>query len=280
MLTWTIGDVRITCVVEMAIPFPATVLFPAATPDAIAAVPWLTPHWINEEGFLTLSVQALVIEAPGRRIVVDTCMGNDKPRTGAGMFKTDFLERFEEAGFARDSIDTVLCTHLHLDHVGWNTMLVDGKWIPTFPNARYLIGRAEFEYWRGQTDGDDAAIFSDSVQPVFDAGLMDLVATDHVICPEVRLIPTHGHTPGHVSVRISSQGQNALITGDMTHHPAQFARPDWGSFVDYDVETSTATRRRMMGELAGQPVLVIGTHFVAPTAGHVVRDGDAFRFEA
>jgi glyoxylase-like metal-dependent hydrolase (beta-lactamase superfamily II) len=208
-------------------------------------------------------------------------MGNDKPRSGAGnMMKTDFLERFEAAGFARSTIDTVLCTHLHIDHVGWNTMFHEGRWIPTFPNARYLIARGEFNYWREKNEGDDAAIFGDSVQPVFDAGLMDLVDYDHRICEEVSLIPTPGHTPGHVSVSIISRGEKALITGDAIHSPAQMARPDWAAFVDYDQDASTQTRRGFLADVADTPVLVIGTHFVAPTAGVVVRDGDAYRFEA
>jgi len=174
----------------------------------------------------------------------------------------------------------VLCTHLHVDHVGWNTRLVDGAWVPTFPRARYLIGRAEYEYWQAE-EADSAAPerspFHDSVKPVFDAGLVDLVETDHRICEEVAFEATLGHTPGHVSVRIRSKGEEALITGDFLHHPCQLAHPDWPSRADFDTEASTATRRRMFGALAGTPVLVIGTHFAAPTAGHVVRDGEVYR---
>jgi glyoxylase-like metal-dependent hydrolase (beta-lactamase superfamily II) len=167
-----------------------------------------------------------------------------------------------------------------VDHVGWNTVLVDGAWVPTFPNARYLLGRAEFDYWRGEEEGREdlsRSPFHDSVEPVFDAGLVDLVETDHRICEEVSFEPTLGHTPGHVSVRIRSKGEEALITGDFIHHPCQFAKPDWASRADYDEQASTATRQRMFGSLAGQSVLVIGTHFAAPTAGWVVRDGDAYR---
>ena len=147
--------------------------------------------------------------------------------------QTGFLKDFEAAGFSRESIDVVLCTHLHIDHVGWNTMLVDGKWVPTFPNARYLMGRAEFDYWKaapGSTAGEPA-VFADSVQPVWDAGLVDLVASDHQVCPEVSLVPTPGHTIDHVSVRIVSKGEEAVITGDFVHHPCQLAHPDWDTKV-------------------------------------------------
>jgi glyoxylase-like metal-dependent hydrolase (beta-lactamase superfamily II) len=157
-------------------------------------------------------------------------------------------------------------------------MLVDGKWVPTFPRARYLMGRVEFDHWRSQHERDDmAAIFADSVKPVHDAGLVDLVETDHRVSDEISLVPTIGHTPGHVSVLIRSQGEQALITGDFMHHPCQIARPHWSSAADSDPDEARETRERMLGELAGRPVLVIGTHFAGATAGHIVRDGDFYR---
>jgi len=172
----------------------------------------------------------------------------------------------------------VVCTHLHVDHVGWNTMLVDGRWVPTFPNARYLMGRIEYAHWTGQRERDDmTAILADSVAPVWDAGLVDLVETDHRICDEVSLAPTPGHTPGHVSVRIASCGEEALITGDFMHHPCQIARPEWSSTADSDPDAARRTREAMLTGLAGTPTLVIGTHFAGRTAGRIVRDGDAFR---
>jgi glyoxylase-like metal-dependent hydrolase (beta-lactamase superfamily II) len=229
-----------------------------------------------------MSIHALIIQTPTRRILVDTCLGNDKPRDIPGWSHRQgpFLKDLSDAGLDRASIDTVVCTHLHVDHVGWNTMLVDGQWVPTFPNARYLLGQAEFEYWRAEHHGPaQRTLFADSVQPVFDAGLVDLVATDHQLCPEVQLVPTLGHTPGHVSVAIQSRGEQALITGDFIHHPCQLARPDWAAAPDFDQAASTRTRREVFGRLAGQPTLVIGTHFAGPTAGRIVRDGDAYRLE-
>lgn len=172
------------------------------------------------------------------------------------------------------------CTHLHVDHVGWNTMRIEDRWVPTFPNARYLVAEKEFEYWRDQEDDElNAQVFADSVAPVFDAGLMELVAPEHRICPEVDFVPTHGHTPGHVSVRIRSQGEEALITGDFVHHPCQLAHPEWASSFDFDEAASTATRHRVFSAYADTPTLIIGTHFAGATAGRIVRDGDAYRLE-
>ena len=159
-------------------------------------------------------------------------------------------------------------------------MLEDGKWVPTFPNARYLIGKTELAHWRGEPDAQNQEILADSVQPILDAGLAELVDMDHRISPEIRLSPTPGHTPGHVSVIIESEGQRAVITGDMTHHPCQMGHPDWSPPFDSDRKASATMRRAMFAEWADQPILVIGTHYAGRTAGHVVTDGQAFRFEA
>jgi glyoxylase-like metal-dependent hydrolase (beta-lactamase superfamily II) len=190
-----------------------------------------------------------------------------------------FLADLEKAGFARDSIDRVLCTHLHVDHVGWNTMLVDGKWKPTFPRALYLIGRKEWEHWSKASEPDTRELLDDSVRPVFDAGLAELVESDACITDEIRLEPTPGHTPGHHSVRISSRGQEAVITGDLMHHPVQMAHPEWGSHFDSDFNEAIATRRAFLERYGDQPILVLGTHFATPSAGRIVRDGNAWRLE-
>jgi glyoxylase-like metal-dependent hydrolase (beta-lactamase superfamily II) len=282
MLTWQVGEVKITRILELEAIGGSRFILPQATPEVVQQIGWLAPHFADEQGRLKMSIQALVLETPGRRIIVDTCLGNDKQRDVKSWsnLQTDFLKDLEAAGYPRESIDTVLCTHLHVDHVGWNTMRVGGAWVPTFPNARYLIGRAEFDYWRREEEAledHSRSPFHDSVAPVFDAGLVDLVETDHRVCDEVSLEPTLGHTPGHVSIRIRSQGREALITGDFAHHPCQLAHPEWASTADYDPQASTATRRRVFGSLAGSEVLVIGTHFAAPTAGRVVPDGAAWR---
>ncbi len=231
-----------------------------------------------------MSIHALVVETPSRRIVVDTCLGNDKENRRIptwNRLQTNFLADLAAAGYARATIDTVICTHLHVDHVGWNTMLAEGHWVPTFPKARYLMGRVEFAHWASQREREDmSAVLANSVRPVREAGLIDLVETDHLICDEVSLVPTLGHTPGHVSVRIASQGEEALITGDFMHHPCQIARPEWSSTADSDPVEARRTRERMLTNFAGTPILVIGTRFAGRTAGHVVRDRDAYRLVA
>ena len=284
MLKWQIGDVSITRVVEMEIPMaynPESAFLTEATPDKLRDMPWLYPHFVTEEGHLKLSIHALLVRAPGLNLVVDTCVGNDKPRglLGGQPLQTAFLKSLEEAGCKREAIDTVVCTHLHVDHVGWNTMLKDGKWVPTFPKARYLIGRQEYEFWSREGDEEQQAILGDSVKPIFDQGLATLVEMNHRISPEISLTPTPGHTPGHVSVMIESKGSRAMITGDMLHHPCQFGHPEWSPSFDSDPIAGAKMRRSVMERVAGQPVLVIGTHFAAPTAGHVKREGQAFRFD-
>lgn len=276
MLKWQIGDVRVTQVVELTTASLGPHLLPQATPAELAAMPWLTPFL--QDGKLLLSIHCLVIEADGRTIVVDTCIGNDKPRSYPkwNLMQGDFMSRFEAAGFAPSRIDTVLCTHMHVDHVGWNTQLVDGRWTPTFPNARYLFAEAEWQHWKAEPQ-PYGPVFEDSVQPIFDGGLADLVTSEHRICDEVWLESTPGHTPGHVSIRIASRGEEAVITGDMIHHPCQIARPDWSSLADWDQDMSAHTRHGFIERYSDRPVLVIGTHFATPTAGHIVRDGDAWR---
>jgi glyoxylase-like metal-dependent hydrolase (beta-lactamase superfamily II) len=281
MNRWKIGDVTITRIVEMETTSKATFVLKDGAPENIQTVPWLRPHFAADDGKVNMSIHALVVESQGRRIVVDTCIGNDKrrPFPGWNMLQLPFLADLEKAGFARDSIDHVLCTHLHVDHVGWNTMLVDGKWVPTFPRARYLIGRKEWEHWSKVEEADARDILDDSVRPIFDAGLTDLVESDYRLTDEIRLEPTPGHTPGHHSVRISSRGEEAVITGDLMHHPVQMAHPEWGSFFDTDYEQAIATRRSFLDRYGDKPILVIGTHFATPTAGHIVRDGNAWRFK-
>jgi glyoxylase-like metal-dependent hydrolase (beta-lactamase superfamily II) len=167
---------------------------------------------------------------------------------------------------------------MHVDHVGWNTRLVEGHWVPTFPNARYLFGRTEFEHWARSGEADERQLLADSVQPIVEARLADLVASDHALNDEVHLEPTPGHTPGHVSVRLRSAGAEAVITGDLMHHPIQCGDPAIGSRFDVDPRVAFNTRLRFLREQADRDVLVLGTHFAAPSAGWVVSAGAAWRF--
>jgi glyoxylase-like metal-dependent hydrolase (beta-lactamase superfamily II) len=284
MIQWKIGDVTVKRVVEMEMPVPyhpEHSFIKQAKPEVLREMAWLYPHFVTDDGALKLSIHALVVEAPGLRLVVDTCVGNDKPRSllGGQALQTGFLQSLADAGCPADSVNAVICTHLHVDHVGWNTMLVDGKWVPTFANARYLIGKREFAHWSAEGDEEQQTILGDSIKPIFELGLVDLVEMNHVISPEIRLTPTPGHTPGHVSVLIESKGERAMITGDMLHHPCQFGHPEWSPSFDSDPVAGAGMRRVVMETVADQPILVIGTHFAAPTGGHVRRDGNAFRFD-
>ena len=278
-MQWTVGKVRIIKVVELETVGSTRFILPLASNEEIRRLPWLIPHFANEEGRLKMSIHALVVETPSRRIVVDTGLGNDKQGRTVPTWNNrndPFLEKMADAGFPPDSIDTVLCTHLHVDHVGWNTRLVDGKWLPTFTNARYVFGTTEYEYWRDHSEEPDKiAVFNDSVKPVVDAGLADLVASDYRLCNEITLIPTPGHSPGHMSLYIQSDGETGLLTGDVAHHPCQMAHVDWSSTADFDAVQSSATRRALFSRFADTPTLVIGGHF---SAGRIQRDGEAFRF--
>jgi glyoxylase-like metal-dependent hydrolase (beta-lactamase superfamily II) len=275
---WKVGKVKITKIVEMETVGSTRFILPAASNDEIRKLPWLIPHFATEEGRLKMSIHSLVVETPTCRIVVDTGLGNDKQGRNVPVWNNrqgPYLETLREAGFAADSIDTVLCTHLHVDHVGWNTRLIDGRWVPTFVNARYVFGQSEYDYWRDCDEPDKAAVFADSVKPVVDAGQADLVASDAGITDEITLIPTPGHSPGHMSVHIQSDGEQALLTGDVAHHPCQMAQLDWSATVDSDPAQSAATRRELFARFADTPTLVIGGHF---GAGRIRRDGDAFQF--
>jgi glyoxylase-like metal-dependent hydrolase (beta-lactamase superfamily II) len=282
-MKWTIGDVTVTKIVELEVTGGSRFLLPQATPEAVLPIAWLQPHFADENGRLRLSIHSFVVETPDRRIVVDTCLGNDKQGRRIPHWNDrdgPFLADLAAAGFPAESIDTVLCTHLHVDHVGWNTRLVDGKWVPTFPRAQYLMGRTEYEHWSTIKDRPDMAnLLADSVTPIIEAGLATMVETNERISDEIRLIPTLGHTPGHVSVMIQSNGEQAMITGDFMHHPCQIAHPEWSTLADSDPDQGIETRRRMFQRLAGTPVLIIGTHFAGATAGRLVTDGDSYRLD-
>ncbi|MEU1669876.1 MBL fold metallo-hydrolase [Streptomyces sparsogenes] len=282
--SWTVGDVTVHRIDETPLP-PATGpwLLPDATTDVVNREDWLRPDFADHEGILHIDSHSFAFTIGGLRVLVDTGIGNGKTRANPAWhdLRTDYLERLTAAGFAPDTLDLVILTHLHTDHVGWNTREVNGEWIPTFPTARYVTSRVEREFWAGyDMDEPRKQMFRDSVIPVEEAGLLDTVdvpAEGAEIVPGLRLRSTPGHTPGHVAVQLTSEGETALITGDCIHHPVQFAHPSIGSCVDIDPEQSEASRRKLLGSLAGTGVLVLGTHFPPPTAGHVVTHGDAYR---
>lgn len=279
MLSWQIGNVKITRVVELTTASIGSHIIPEATSENLAKIAWLGP-FLDEQGRPVLSMHSLIVESMGQTIMVDTCIGNDKQRNYPKWHRmqSEFLSDLASAGFTPDHIDQVVCTHLHVDHVGWNTRWVDGAWQATFGNARYLFGKTEFEFWRTE-EQEYGPVFEDSVAPIFDAGLATLIPSDHQLTPEVALIPTPGHTPGHVSVQIESAGERAIITGDLMHHPCQIAHSHWQCTADHDPIQAEQTRANFLKTYADEPVLIIGTHFAGPTAGHLVNDGGTYRLD-
>ncbi len=283
--TVQIGDARVTLVEELVMPTSARWMLPDHEApfellDACRA--WLEPHFLNERGHILQSMHSWVIEVDGMRIVVDTGIGNDKDRESGGfegwhMRSGPYLDDLAEAGAPADSVDVVLNTHLHGDHAGWNTKWVDGGWVPTFANARYQLVEQEWRYWGELPETPD--IIEDSVRPVVEAGAVDLVAADHRVSDSVWLEPSHGHTPGHVCVRISSAGQDAVVLGDVMHAPIQCAAPEQRPPLDAFVEEARAARLAFLERYADTDVVVLGTHFHTPAAGLIRRDGGAYRYD-
>jgi glyoxylase-like metal-dependent hydrolase (beta-lactamase superfamily II) len=282
---WRIGDVEIARIVEVnGWEDDITMLLPEATPQFVQQFGWLVPHFATPEGKMIISFQCFVLRSRGRNVMIDTCIGADRQREFPVFtnMQTTFLEDLAAAGFPHESITDVLCTHLHFDHVGWNTRKVNGKWVPTFPTARYFFGRKEWEHWKHlrATNGyHDMEHLNDAVDPVMEAGLVELIDPDFRLTDEVSLIPTPGHTPGHVSVLIQSRGQSAVITGDLMHNPIQIAVPaDEGRF-DMDKAMGARTRCEFVERFNNTDTLVIGSHFADPSAGHIVPDGAAWKLK-
>lgn len=293
-MEWQIGAVRVRALIEAHSTTLGSIL-PLATPEVLAETPWLAPDFITEDGELKSVYQAFVVETGHATLMVDTCIGNDKERPGLDRFHQQqgaFLSNLAAMDLSPDDFDFIVCTHMHVDHVGWNTRLIDGNWVPTFAKAEYIVAADEMAYWsennkvtKGDPDNPAQAmfneiqklVFADSVAPILEAGLYRTVATDEVITPCIRLVHTPGHSPGHVSVMIESEGASALISGDFIHHPCQIVHTDWATILDDDGALSSATRARVLGDLSGSETLFIGTHFAEPTAGHISADGNTFR---
>ena len=284
MKSWRIGDVTVTRIVELwDFQDDIHMTMPDATPEEVIALEWLHPHYATPDGRQRMNFQGFVVQAPddagGRVIVVDSCIGAGRQRDFDVFcnLPEGFLEDLESLGIGRNDVDTVMCTHLHFDHVGWNTYKDPrtGAYRPTFPNARYLFGRTEYDAWQNHIrhDGHHSDThLVECVDPIVALGLADFIEVDHAIAPGISCEPSHGHTPGHVHVRISSAGAEAVITGDLMHHPMQCAMPHRPATFDMDKDAGQATRMAFVEKYADSGVLVIGAHFAEPTAGHMVRD--------
>lgn len=284
-----LGDVAVDRIVESDGPmFDPFRFYPDCTPEALDAHrDWLEPRFVDPAtGWLNMVMQSFLVRTPHLTVLVDSCVGNHKERRvrPAWNMRDDgtWLANLAAAGVAPEDVDYVLCTHLHPDHVGWNTRLANGRWVPTFPNARYLFALEEYAFWEGKSAKDarkyDDGAFADSVLPVVEAGRHELVADDHALGDHIRLEPSPGHTPGHVSIRLASRGREAVLSGDLMHTVLQCVYPDWSSAACFDKAQSRATRRAFLERHCDTDALVVPAHFPAPTAGRVVRAGDAWRF--
>jgi glyoxylase-like metal-dependent hydrolase (beta-lactamase superfamily II) len=288
MLRQQLGDIVIDRIVESEEPnFDPLVFFPQSrAEDWLAHKGWMQPHALHPaSGWLILTLQSYLVRTRHHTILVDTCVGDHKKRLGkvtppswhmasGGVL----LDKLAAAGVAPEAIDYVMCTHLHSDHVGWNTRLVDGRWVPTFPNARYVMSRKELAHWQSVHDSHPLESLADSVLPIVEAGRADLVSSDFALDGEVWLEPTPGHTPDHFSVRLASNGGDAVITGDLLHSPVQCREPSWGSLADFDAALASRTRRAFLERCCDTGMLVCGTHFPSPSFGRVVPHADAFHF--
>ena len=272
MTSWTVGDVRITKVPQMTWRIPLVGFVPRATPEACAAV---APGLLADDGQADISLHGLLVESGDRTILVDTCAGHDDHTAEImGVVRqfgsitehhADVRSAAEAAGWAPEVIDTVVCTHLHFDHCGGNLAGHEAA----FPAARYVMVGDEWDYWSTNDADDSYGSVDASVRPIIDAGLADLVDPDHALTDEVRLVPTPGHTPGHVSVLIASQGEQAVITGDLVHHPVELLAPEWTMIADVDAAQAVASRRAFVDRFGDSETLVLGTHFGGSSAGRL-----------
>jgi glyoxylase-like metal-dependent hydrolase (beta-lactamase superfamily II) len=284
-LTLNLGDMRIDRIIEQEIPsFDIMEFFPNLTQEVLEEHrEMLEPKALDPvTGLMALTMQSYVVRVGGMTILIDSCIGNhkDRPTRPTWHQKTDstYMDALNAAGMTVEDIDIVMCTHLHPDHVGWNTKLEDGRWVPTFPNAKYVFSENELNYWTEQNAKKPIGHFVDSVLPIVEAGRAQLVKSDVELTHGVQLLPTPGHTPDHYAVRLSSGGQDAIVTGDLIHSPIQCACTHLHSRPDVDREQGLLTRNTFMDTYAETDTLIAATHFPSPSFGHFVRKGDAFGY--
>ena len=280
-----IGEVTVHRIVEQETAFlPALEVLPTLTADLLAENRhWLAPAALDADGFLVLCFQSYVLRTPHHVILIDSCIGNHKQRPTRPKWhdKSDaaFMTALAAHRLRVEDIDIVMCTHLHADHVGWNTRLEGGRWVPTFPNARYVFGATEYAHWEAVNAKAPVAPFNDSVLPILEAGRADLVTGDHEIDDLVRLVPTPGHTPGHVAVAFGRGRDDGIVTGDVMHSPLQARYPEISAVFDVDRAQAAVTRRAVLERCCDSDTVCCPAHFPSPSWGHVRRWGDGFRLE-
>ena len=283
-LTLTAGDFTIHRVIEQETTFlPALDMLPGLTPDVLDENrPWMQQaHAIDPQDTLILAFQSYVVKTPYHTILIDSCIGNDKPRPARPKWhmKTDdtYLRALSAAGLGVGDIDFVMCTHLHVDHIGWNTRLENGRWVPTFPNARYVFRKTEFDYWTAQHAKAEVPPFADSVLPVVEAKKAEIVTNDYQIGDHVRLLPTPGHTPGHVAFAFGRGRDEAVFSGDLMHSPLQARYPELSAKFDVDQAQAATTRRSFLERYCDTDTTCCTAHFPSPSAGKIRRCGNGFR---
>jgi glyoxylase-like metal-dependent hydrolase (beta-lactamase superfamily II) len=280
-----IGDVTITSVVERAGPWRRPEdMFPAYDPEiGRRHLAEMDPVVFDAaSGRMCITYQTFVVRTPRHTILVDTCTGDDKNYPPPMDFpKQPWLDGFAAQGLRFEDIDYVFCTHLHIDHCGWNTRLVNGRWVPTFPRAKYMFHKREYAAWEEATKQGKTppgAVWEMNCLPIVEAGQALLVDDDYALDDTVTLTPTPGHSPCHCCVNIFSRGQRAVVTGDMMHHALQCREPDWSTVFCWDPAEAARSRRRFLSEVAGTDTILLPIHFPAPTAGRVTADGARFRY--
>ena len=281
MISFSVGDLRIDRIVEMILPF-ATIqnFFPDARQDQIEACRPMFEPWAlcPDTGKYILVVQSYLVRTRQHTILIDTCVGCDKTipdyMDWSNRKDRSWLDKLANTGVSPADIDFVFCTHLHCDHAGWNTQLLDGRWVPTFPNAKYIMSRKDFEL----TQELDDPGYSENVLPVVAAGLAEIVETDYVMNEHIWLEPIPGHTPGHVAVGLASAGCEAVMCGDLIHSPIQCLYPQWNAVSDADAALAAKTRKTFLSDNCDRQRLVMAAHFPEPSIGKILRTDDSFRF--
>ena len=287
METITCGHCEISSVEESTVPFRTLPeMYPDATEEMVEKhLSWMAPDYMDAETRMMLfSFKSCVIRTGRLTILVDACVGNHKDWPGRPNWHQQnwpYMANLAAVGVRPEEIDIVMCTHLHVDHVGWNTQLKDGRWVPTFPNARYVFAKAEYDHWQKMLGTSEVGdnVFNDSVLPVVEASRADLVAMDHEIDHGIVLEPTPGHTPGHVALHLNSAGDDAVFTGDLFHHPVQVREPQLSSHVCSDQDLSRQSRYDFLNRYADSGTLICPAHFTGTEVGHMKSDGDGWRFE-
>ena len=281
-----LGDVTVTRIEETHGPImPADAFFPGLPEQA-----WrehrddLVPDHLGDDSMVRVAMQTWLLRSEGRTILIDTVVGNDKERPAVEPWhrqNVDYLGRLAAAGVRPEDVDLVVNTHLHVDHIGWNTRLVDGAWVPTFPNATYLMPAVDFRYWNPAENpevenGVNQNAYADSIAPVHAAGQVQLWEDEHRIDWHLRLEAAPGHTPGHAVVVLESGDDRALFAGDIVHTPLQLHETDHSSCFCTDPAQARVTRRRLLGWAADNHALVLPAHFSGHSAFEIQRHGDAY----